>query len=97
MGIRVGIQPIADMARRFGLGERFSGLPVPYQYYGTVPDPAWKRRRYNEPWEAYDTVNATIGQGYLLANPLQLAVMTARLAAAEQALTNAAAAEASLR
>lgn len=84
MGIRVGIQPIADMARRFGLGERFSGLPVPYQYYGTVPDPAWKRRRYNEPWEAYDTVNATIGQGYLLANPLQLAVMTARLAAGEK-------------
>ncbi|ANC50370.1 penicillin-binding protein 2 [Aurantiacibacter atlanticus] len=80
MGVRIGMQPIADMARRFGLGARYPDLPVPYQYYGTVPDPEWKQRRYGEPWQVYDTVNATIGQGYLLANPLQLAVMTARLA-----------------
>lgn len=80
LGLRIGMQPIADMARRFGLGARYPDLPVPYQYYGTVPDPAWKKKRYGKPWEVYDTVNATIGQGYLLANPLQLAVMTARLA-----------------
>jgi len=79
MGTRVGMQPIANMARRFGLGERFAGLPLPYQYYGTVPDPAWKRRQHNEPWRSYDTINSTIGQGYLLANPLQMAVMAARL------------------
>ena len=80
MGVRIGMQPIADMARRFGLGARYPDLPVPYQYYGTVPDPEWKEERFGQQWQVYDTVNTTIGQGYLLANPLQLAVMTARLA-----------------
>jgi penicillin-binding protein 2 len=80
MGLRVGIQPLADTARMLGLGQKYAGLPVPYQYYGTVPDPAWKRARFGEDWQIYDTVNATIGQGYMLANPLQLAVMTARIA-----------------
>jgi penicillin-binding protein 2 len=45
-----------------------------------VPDPAWKLSKYGQPWQNFDTVNATIGQGYMLANPLQLAVMAARLA-----------------
>jgi len=80
MGVRVGMDPIAQTARALGLGQRFGDLPVPYQYYGTVPDPAWKQRKYNEPWQTYDTVNATIGQGYMLTNPLQLAVMAARIA-----------------
>lgn len=80
MGIRVGMQPFADTARVLSLGERFEDLPVPYQYFGTVPDPAWKQERFGEEWQIYDTVNATIGQGYMLANPLQLAVMVARLA-----------------
>ncbi|WP_425500720.1 penicillin-binding protein 2 [Parasphingopyxis algicola] len=80
MGVRVGMQPFADTARSVGLGERFEGLPVPYQYFGTVPDPAWKQQRFGEEWQTYDTVNATIGQGYMLTNPLQLAVMAARLA-----------------
>ncbi|MEM8695872.1 MAG: penicillin-binding protein 2 [Pseudomonadota bacterium] len=80
MGVRIGMQPFADTARNLGLGERFDGLPVPYQYFGTVPDPAWKLGRFGEEWQTYDTVNATIGQGYMLTNPLQLAVMSARLA-----------------
>jgi penicillin-binding protein 2 len=45
-----------------------------------VPSPAWKQKKYGQPWALYDTVNATIGQGYMLANPLQLAVMAGRLA-----------------
>lgn len=79
MGVRVGMDPLAQTARTLGLGQRFDGLPVPYQYFGTVPDPAWKLRRFNEEWQTYDTVNATIGQGYMLTNPLQLAVMAARI------------------
>ena len=75
----VGMDVIAGMARRLGLGQEFP-LPVPGQSYGTVPDPAWKLRKYGREWEAFDTVNATIGQGYMLVNPLQQAVMTARLA-----------------
>ena len=76
---RIGMDPIAAMARRCGMGQEFD-LPVISQFYGTVPDPAWKLKKYDRPWQTFDTVNATIGQGYMLANPLQLAVMSARLA-----------------
>ncbi|WP_374406632.1 penicillin-binding protein 2 [Pelagerythrobacter sp.] len=76
---RIGMDPIAAMARRCGMGQEFK-LPVLSQFYGTVPDPAWKLEKYGQQWQAYDTVNATIGQGYMLASPLQLAVMASRLA-----------------
>lgn len=76
---RVGMDPIAAMAKRLGLGQEFP-LPVVGQSYGTVPDPAWKKRKYEQDWAAFDTVNATIGQGYFLVNPLQQAVMASRLA-----------------
>lgn len=76
---QIGMDKIAAMARRLGLGQTFD-LPVPGQSYGTVPDPAWKQRKYKKPWAVFDTVNATIGQGYMLVNPLQQAVMAARLA-----------------
>jgi penicillin-binding protein 2 len=59
-------------------------MPYPGQSYGTVPDPAWKQRKYQKEWAIYDTVNATIGQGYMLVNPLQQAVMAARLASGRQ-------------
>ena len=77
---RIGMDPIAVMARRLGLGQEFPNLPVIGQSYGTVPDPAWKQRKYGKEWALYDTVNATIGQGYFLVNPLQQAVMAARIA-----------------
>jgi penicillin-binding protein 2 len=76
---RLGMDAIAPVARRCGMGQEFP-LPVASQFYGTVPDPAWKLEKYGQEWQPYDTVNATIGQGYMLANPLQLAVMAARLA-----------------
>lgn len=79
MGRRIGIDKIAPMARALGLGEKFD-LPVPMQRYGTVPDSAWKLRRYKSNWTTADTVNASIGQGYMLINPLQLAVMASRIA-----------------
>lgn len=80
---KLGINVIATMAKRLGLGEEYP-LPVTSQFYGTVPDPEWKMRRFKQPWQAFDTVNATIGQGYMLTNPLQLAVMSARLATGNQ-------------
>jgi penicillin-binding protein 2 len=54
--------------------------PVVSQSYGTIPDPAWKQRRYRQEWTQSDTLNAAIGQGYVILNPLQLAVMAARVA-----------------
>ncbi|MFN4019104.1 MAG: penicillin-binding protein 2 [Erythrobacter sp.] len=79
MAQRVGMEPIAAMARRCGLGQEFP-LPVTSQFYGTVPDPAWKMKKWGREWQTFDTVNATIGQGYMLSSPLQLAVMASRLA-----------------
>lgn len=79
MAQRVGMDPIAAMARRCGMGQEFP-LPVVSQFYGTVPDAQWKMNKFGREWAAFDTVNATIGQGYMLASPLQLAVMSARLA-----------------
>jgi penicillin-binding protein 2 len=79
MAQRVGMDPIAAMARRCGMGQEFP-LPVTSQFYGTVPDPAWKMNKWGREWQTFDTVNATIGQGYMLSSPLQLAVMASRLA-----------------
>ncbi len=77
-GRQVGIEAIAATARKFGLGQKFE-LPLPGQSAGLVPDQAWKQRRYKKPWGIGETLNTAIGQGYLIVNPLQLAVMAARL------------------
>jgi penicillin-binding protein 2 len=76
---RIGYENVAPVARQLGLGQEFD-LPGINQRYGTVPDPEWKMRRYQQEWTAADTLNAAIGQGYVLVSPLQLAVMTSRIA-----------------
>jgi penicillin-binding protein 2 len=79
MAQTVGYDHIAKTARLLGLGEKYD-LPYESQSFGTVPDAAWKLRKYKTAWTIPDTINASIGQGYLLANPFQLAVMAARIA-----------------
>ena len=79
IGQRVGIDKIAEMARKLGLGVRHE-LPLSAVAAGLAPDKAWKAEVRGEDWRIGDTVNASIGQGYVLASPLQLAVMTARIA-----------------
>jgi penicillin-binding protein 2 len=76
---RMGYDRIAPVARAMGLGQKFE-LPFTSQRYGTVPDSAWKLAKYKDRWTIADGLNASIGQGYVLANPLQLAVLAARLA-----------------
>ena len=76
---QVGFAKVAEWAHKMGLGEEFP-LPVQSQFFGTVPSPEWKQRRHGSAWQPYDTVNSSIGQGYYLTNPLQLAVMSARMA-----------------
>ena len=83
MAQRTGMWPIADACKNYGMQQQFD-LPVVSQFYGTVPDPEWKQEKYGREWQAFDTVNATIGQGYMLASPLQLGVMAARLATTEK-------------
>ena len=79
MAHRVGYDAIAPVAKLLGLGQEFD-LPGTRQRYGTIPDAAWKMRRYKQEWSAADSLNASIGQGYVSVSPLQLAVMTARIA-----------------
>ena len=76
---RIGIDPIAAMARRFGLGEP-TGIDLPGERAGLVPSRAWKQATYGRGWLKGETLVCGIGQGYVEATPLQLAVMTARLA-----------------
>lgn len=79
VALKVGIDKIAEMGRRLGLGQRHD-LPMSAITEGVMPDKAWKLAKSGDEWRIGDSVNASIGQGYVLTSPLQLAVMTARLA-----------------
>ncbi|KPD13965.1 penicillin-binding protein 2 [Phaeobacter sp. 11ANDIMAR09] len=79
LAIKVGIDKISAMAKRLGLGIRHD-LPMSAVASGLAPNREWKSRVKGQDWLVGDTVNASIGQGFMLASPLQLAVMTARLA-----------------
>src|SRR5690348_7936148 len=85
MCLRVGAEKLAPMVRSMGFGEKFD-LPFDNQRYGTIPDPQWMMRKYHREWQGYDTVNMSIGQGMVLINPLQLAVMATRLATGKRVL-----------
>jgi len=79
----VGIERITAMARRLGLGIQ-PDLPLASVAAGLMPTRSWKVENGRGDWVIGDTLNATIGQGFVLASPLQLAVMTARLASGTQ-------------
>lgn len=79
VALEVGIDKVSDMARRLGLGVRHE-LPMSAVARGLAPNRAWKQEVHNQNWLIGDTANASIGQGYMLASPLQLAVMSARIA-----------------
>ncbi|MEX2643099.1 MAG: penicillin-binding protein 2 [Acetobacterales bacterium] len=76
---KVGIARIGAMSRRFGLGGTV-GIDLPGEQAGLIPTREWKMARVGTPWQRGETVVAAIGQGYILTTPLQLAVMSARLA-----------------
>ncbi len=82
----IGMDKIAEMGRKLGYGQGFD-IGISGVKSGIMPDPAWKRARLGTGWRMGDTLNAGIGQGFVLATPLQLAVMTARIANGAQALT----------
>ncbi|MEX1148246.1 MAG: penicillin-binding protein 2 [Sphingomonadales bacterium] len=76
---RVGIEKIAEMSRRLGLGDAPS-LPISSVAAGLIPSPGWKLATHGVPWQRGETLILGIGQGYVTTSPLQLAIMTARLA-----------------
>lgn len=79
LALKVGIEKISAMANRFGLGIKHD-LALSSVNSGLTPTKEWKLRQRGADWVIGDTVNASIGQGFMLATPMQLAVMTARLA-----------------
>ncbi len=83
---RMDIELIRDMAMSLGLGHKYD-LGISGQTAGIVPSGEWKRQRLGQGWRTGDSLNAAIGQGFVLATPLQLAVMAARLANGKKAVT----------
>lgn len=75
----LGITKLGYYAKQFGYGEK-TGIALPGENAGLVPDERWKRLNYGEGWVTGDTYNAAIGQGYILATPLQVLNMTAAVA-----------------
>ncbi|MGB1033632.1 MAG: penicillin-binding protein 2 [Primorskyibacter sp.] len=79
LALKVGIEKIFELSRKLGLGAA-PDVPMSAVSAGIAPDRAWKLRERKAEWVIGDTVNASIGQGFVLTSPLQLAVMVARLA-----------------
>ncbi len=78
IGRRLGADRMADMAKRFGLGQTLA-IDLPGERAGIIPTRAWKLARTGKGWAQGESLVASIGQGYVLTTPLQLATMTARL------------------
>jgi penicillin-binding protein 2 len=79
LAYKTGIDRLAPMFQQFGLGKP-SGIDLPGEAGGLVPSKAWKQKRYRKKWFPGETLISGIGQGYMLATPLQLARMTGCLA-----------------
>jgi len=76
---RIGIDAIAAAARKLGLGAP-TGIEIPGERAGTIPDAEWKEATYGVPWQQGETLVAGIGQGYVLVTPIQLCTQAARIA-----------------
>lgn len=76
---KIGHKPIIDVATSFGLGEK-TGIDIPGEKKGLLPDTAWKKKMIGSGWFKGDTILLSIGQGYLLVTPLQIANLYAAIA-----------------
>ncbi|MGL5123449.1 MAG: penicillin-binding protein 2 [Fusobacteriaceae bacterium] len=74
-----GHKPLYEYGQKFGLGKK-TGIDIPGEKTGVLPTPEWKKKRFNQPWYTGDTINMSIGQGYLLVTPIQMAQVYAILA-----------------
>lgn len=79
VGQKLGVDRLARYARMFGLGEK-TGVEIEHEKPGLIPTTEWKRKRYNTKWHEGETLSIAIGQGYDLATPLQIALMTSVIA-----------------
>ncbi|AHH10912.1 Cell elongation specific D,D-transpeptidase [Borrelia coriaceae ATCC 43381] len=80
MGLKyLGVEKIFKYAKEYGFGEK-TGIDLPNEVSGLLPSPEWKEKTFNQPWVGGDTVNFSIGQGFLSATPIQIANMVAMIA-----------------
>jgi penicillin-binding protein 2 len=79
VGRRLGIERINEWSRRFGLGAA-TGLDLDKEMPGLAPSIAWKKARFHQPWHEGDTISVSIGQGYNLTTPIQMARVVAAIA-----------------
>lgn len=80
LALKIGVDAIAEMAQLFGMGH-VTELNFPHEKAGLIPTKSWKEKVQRRKWTASESILTSIGQGYVLATPLQLCLMTARLAA----------------
>jgi len=79
VGLKLGINRLAFYAKSFGLGHK-TGIALPNEKSGLIPDTLWKKKRFHEPWYKGETLSVAIGQGYVLVTPLQMAMLMASVA-----------------
>ena len=77
--LRVGIDAISPVLERLGFAQK-TGIDLPNEFVGTVPGRHWKMQRYQKPWYQGETLITSIGQGYFLTTPMQVALHTSILA-----------------
>ena len=78
LSLSLGIEKISDVAKVFGLGEKYLDEVFPSSE-GIIPNKEWKKNKFQSEWTKSDTIVASIGQGFTLASPIQMAVMIARI------------------
>lgn len=79
LGEKVGLSTLRDMAIKFGFGQK-TGIDLPDEGYGLVPDEVWKKSSYGDNWYQGDTMHFSIGQGFMLSTPIQLNSMISYIA-----------------
>jgi penicillin-binding protein 2 len=79
IGLHLGLEPIVTWARHFGFGSK-TGIELPAESAGNVPTAEWKKKKYAQAWYPGDTINLAIGQGFIQATPLQVALFMEALA-----------------
>jgi len=82
----IGMQPIADTAHQMGYAQKLLNNILPGEQKGIIPDAAWKQKNVGTNWTLADTVNSTIGQGYVEATPIQILTMVSRIASGKQVI-----------
>ncbi len=78
-GYKIGVKTIDRYAKLCGFGNK-TGIDLPGEHRGILPTPSWKKKVFHQIWFPGDTVNLSIGQGFLLVTPIQMAVFISAIA-----------------